>query len=83
MKFGGHIASFKIRVLKVQDFGNFELSSMLMYLKQNYLQGLFLEKTKSELHTIFQTGTVKEKAKIKHQGFGPIDDEDQVHTGPD
>ena len=24
----GHIASFKIRVLKVQDFGNFELSPM-------------------------------------------------------
>ena len=26
--FSGHIASFKIRVLKVQDFGNFELSPM-------------------------------------------------------
>ena len=83
MKFSGHIASFKIGVLKVQDFGNFELSPKHMYLKQNYLQGLFTEKTKRELHTIFMTGTVKEKAKIKHQGFGPIDEEDQVLTGPD
>ena len=27
----GHIASFKIRMLKVQDFGNFELSPMHMF----------------------------------------------------
>ena len=32
--FSGHIASFKIGVLKVQDFGNFELSPMLLeYIK--------------------------------------------------
>ena len=28
--FSGHIASFKITVLIVQDFGNFELSPMLL-----------------------------------------------------
>ena len=26
--FSGHVASFQIRVLKVQDFGDFELSPM-------------------------------------------------------
>ena len=30
--FSGHIASFKIGVFKVQDFGNFELSPMHLYL---------------------------------------------------
>ena len=30
--FSGHIASFKIRVLKVQDFGTFELSPMQLTL---------------------------------------------------
>ena len=29
--FMGHIASFKIEVSKVQDFGNFELSPMLIW----------------------------------------------------
>ena len=30
--FSGHTASFKIEIMKVQEFENFELSSMYMYL---------------------------------------------------
>ena len=45
---------------------------------QEYLQNIFLEKRKSERHKTFLTGTVKDKAKLKHQGYGPIDDDNQV-----
>ena len=45
---------------------------------QEYLQSLYLEKIESERHKIFLTGSVKQKARLKHQGYGPIDDETQV-----
>ena len=32
--FSGHTASFKIEILKVMDFGNFELSPMCLLLKK-------------------------------------------------
>lgn len=71
----GQIRKEKIR-RKTQKFVDFLLSSPC----KEYLQSLFLEKTTSERHKIFLSGSVKEKAKLKHQGYGPIDDEDQIMT---
>ena len=49
------------------------------FLLQEYLFKIFKKEVKSELHQVIIGGTVKERRNIKHQGFGPIDDEEQVH----
>lgn len=71
----GEIRKEKVRE-KTQKLTDFLQSAAC----KEYLQGLFLEKTKSERHTTFVNGTVKEKYGLKHQGYGPIDDESQIMT---
>ncbi|KAL3865648.1 hypothetical protein ACJMK2_043014 [Sinanodonta woodiana] len=44
-----------------------------------YLLDILHEKKQSLLHTIYKCGTSKERAKIKNQSFGPLDEETQVN----
>jgi hypothetical protein len=51
----------------------------LFYFFQDFLEKIYNGTTKSELHDKFLTGTIRERAKMKHRGFGPIDDDEQVN----
>ncbi|XP_045156812.2 uncharacterized protein LOC123523190 [Mercenaria mercenaria] len=45
---------------------------------KEYLQSIYNGNIHSDLHDRFLSGTVRERAKMKHRGFGPIDDDDQI-----
>ncbi|KAK3601191.1 hypothetical protein CHS0354_004391 [Potamilus streckersoni] len=45
-----------------------------------YLLDILHEKKKSLLHTIYKSGTSKQRAKIKNQSFGPLDEETQMDS---
>jgi hypothetical protein len=52
---------------------------IFLYFFQDFLEKIFNGTTKSELHDTFLTGTIRERVKMKHRGFGPIDDDEQVN----
>ncbi|XP_060565935.1 uncharacterized protein LOC132724966 [Ruditapes philippinarum] len=62
------------RKLKTRPLIDFLISDTT----KDFLEKIFNGTTKSELHDKFLTGTIRERAKMKHRGFGPIDDDEQI-----
>ncbi|XP_033749857.1 PWWP domain-containing DNA repair factor 3B-like [Pecten maximus] len=55
--------------------------NLIAYIKseemKNYLEQIYHGKKRSERHTKYHSSRTKEKASIRHAGFGPIADEEQ------
>ncbi|XP_060558348.1 myb-like protein X, partial [Ruditapes philippinarum] len=67
-----------VNILRVVEKRKLKTRPMIDFLISDTTKKIFNGTTKSELHDKFLTGTIRERAKMKHRGFGLIDDDEQI-----